>query len=91
MALQTLKAAFNTDVEPILAMARYRAGGANDPVGVYRLSDYRHRMADAARPPRGWVQESCEELGGASAGNRIRRGRYLPSANVTPIVARRKP
>jgi L-rhamnose isomerase len=53
MALQTLKAAFNTDVEPILAMARYRAGGANDPVGVYRLSDYRHRMADAARPPRG--------------------------------------
>jgi L-rhamnose isomerase/sugar isomerase len=47
MALQTLKAAFTTDVGPILAMARYRAGGAIDPVGVYRVSDYRHRMAEA--------------------------------------------
>ena len=28
MALQTLKQAFTTDVSPILAMARYRAGGA---------------------------------------------------------------
>jgi L-rhamnose isomerase/sugar isomerase len=47
MALQTLKAAFTTDVGPILAMARYRAGGAIDPVGVYRSSDYRQRMAEA--------------------------------------------
>jgi L-rhamnose isomerase/sugar isomerase len=47
MALQTLKNAFTTDVEPILAMARYRAGGAIDPVGVYRSSGYRQRMADA--------------------------------------------
>ena len=46
MALQTLKAAFTTDVGPILAMARYRAGGAIDPVGVYRSSDYRQRMAE---------------------------------------------
>jgi L-rhamnose isomerase / sugar isomerase len=47
MALQTLKAAFTTDVEPILAMARYRAGGAIDPVGVYRSSGYRRRMMEA--------------------------------------------
>jgi len=47
MALQTLKRAFTTDVEPILAMARYRAGGAIDPVGVYRASGYRARMAEA--------------------------------------------
>lgn len=47
MALQTLKNAFTTDVEPILAMARYRAGGAIDPVGVYRSSGYRGRMAEA--------------------------------------------
>ena len=32
LALQTLKQAFQTDVEPILAMARHRAGGAIDPV-----------------------------------------------------------
>ena len=49
MALQTLKRAFNTDVAPILAMARYRAGGAIDPVAVYRASGYRQRM-EHARP-----------------------------------------
>jgi L-rhamnose isomerase/sugar isomerase len=47
MALQTLKNAFTTDVGPILAMARYRAGGAIDPVGVYRSSGYRQRMGEA--------------------------------------------
>ena len=49
MALQTLKQAFTTDVSPILAMARYRAGGAIDPVAAYRASGYRCRKA-AARP-----------------------------------------
>ncbi len=47
MALQSLKRAFQTDVEPILAMARYRAGGAIDPVGLYRASGYRQRAAEA--------------------------------------------
>jgi len=47
MALQCLKRAFQTDVEPILAMARQRAGGAIDPVGVYRASAYRQRVAEA--------------------------------------------
>ena len=46
-ALQSLKQAFNTDVEPILAMARYRAGGAIDPVALYRSSGYRQRVAKA--------------------------------------------
>jgi L-rhamnose isomerase/sugar isomerase len=49
LALQSLKRAFQTDVEPILAMARHRAGGAIDPVGVYRASGYRQRAA-GARP-----------------------------------------
>jgi L-rhamnose isomerase/sugar isomerase len=49
MALQTLKQAFTTDVSPILAMARYRAGGAIDPVATYRASGYRQRKA-AERP-----------------------------------------
>src|SRR5713101_1839326 len=47
LALQSLKRAFTTDVEPILAMARHRAGGAIDPVGVYRASGYRQRAAQA--------------------------------------------
>jgi L-rhamnose isomerase/sugar isomerase len=41
MALATLKRAFTTDVSPILAMARYRAGGAIDPIAAYRASRYR--------------------------------------------------
>ncbi|WP_044531403.1 L-rhamnose catabolism isomerase [Herbaspirillum sp. B65] len=41
MAAQTLKQAFRTDVSAILAMARYRSGGAVDPVALYRASAYR--------------------------------------------------
>jgi L-rhamnose isomerase / sugar isomerase len=46
MALRTLKDAFATDVRPILAMARYRAAGAIDPIGVYRASGYRSRKVE---------------------------------------------
>ena len=49
MATQTLKAAYRTDVEPILAMARLERGGAIDPVAAYRASGYRQRVA-AERP-----------------------------------------
>jgi L-rhamnose isomerase / sugar isomerase len=45
MASETLKDAFRTDVEPILAMARTEAGGAIDPVGAYRASGYRKKVA----------------------------------------------
>jgi L-rhamnose isomerase / sugar isomerase len=41
MALQTLKRAFTTDVTPVLAMARQRAGCPIDPVATYRASGYR--------------------------------------------------
>jgi len=41
MALQTLKQAFTTDVAPILALARHRAGGAIDPIATFRSSGYR--------------------------------------------------
>jgi L-rhamnose isomerase / sugar isomerase len=46
MALAILKDAFTTDVAPILAMARERAGGAIDPIAVFRSSGYRNRKAD---------------------------------------------
>jgi L-rhamnose isomerase/sugar isomerase len=46
MATQALKAAFRTDVEPILAMARLEAGGAIDPVATYRAAGYRARVAE---------------------------------------------
>jgi L-rhamnose isomerase / sugar isomerase len=49
MATQTLKVAFRTDVDPILAMARLQSGGAIDPVAAYRASGYRAKVA-AERP-----------------------------------------
>jgi L-rhamnose isomerase / sugar isomerase len=49
MATEILKRAYRTDVEPILAEARRRAGGAIDPVATYRASGYRKRIA-ADRP-----------------------------------------
>src|SRR2546426_262552 len=45
-ALATLKHAFTTDVAPILAVARARAGGAIDPIHTFRESDYRQRKAE---------------------------------------------
>jgi len=45
MALKTLKAAYNTDVESIISMARYRAGGAINPISTYRTSGYRMEKA----------------------------------------------
>ena len=50
MALQTLKRAFTTDVQPILAQARLNKGSAIDPLAVYRLSGYRAQCA-RRRPP----------------------------------------
>ena len=54
MALGALKEAFHTDVAPILAMARQRAGGAVDPIATYRASGYRRRKAEE-RPARAGV------------------------------------
>jgi L-rhamnose isomerase/sugar isomerase len=45
MATETLKRAYRTDVEAILAEARRRSGGAIDPVATYRASGYRSRIA----------------------------------------------
>ncbi len=44
-AHRIFKAAFVTDVSPILAEARRRSGGAIDPVAVYRASKYREHKA----------------------------------------------
>lgn len=41
MAEQTLKAAYETDVSPLLAEIRRRRGAAMDPIAAYRASGYR--------------------------------------------------
>lgn len=46
MASNCLKAAFTTDVEPILAMARLENGGAIDPIATYRAAGYRAKVAE---------------------------------------------
>ncbi|CAM3072789.1 L-rhamnose catabolism isomerase [Paracoccus nototheniae] len=49
MAAATLRAAFRTDVDPILQMARLRKGAAIDPVAAFRASGWRAQVA-AVRP-----------------------------------------
>ncbi|MET0350833.1 MAG: sugar isomerase, partial [Rhizobacter sp.] len=46
-ATHLLKAAFQTDVTPLLQRVRADAGGAIDPVATYRASGYRRQVAEA--------------------------------------------
>ncbi|MEO9298003.1 L-rhamnose catabolism isomerase [Devosia alba] len=48
-ATEALRQAYRTDVEPILAMARFDNGGAIDLLSTYRASGYRAKVA-AVRP-----------------------------------------
>jgi L-rhamnose isomerase / sugar isomerase len=66
MALMELKRAFTTDVSPILAMARYRDGGAIDPLATFRASGYRRQKAQE-RPA-----EARSATAGIVAANRPR-------------------
>jgi len=45
VASRALKRGFETNVTPILQRVRAEAGGAIDPVGIYRASGYRARIA----------------------------------------------
>ncbi|MEM7728810.1 MAG: TIM barrel protein [Pseudomonadota bacterium] len=45
MAAETLKSAYRTDVRPLIALARMRAGGPADPIRTYRASSYRNTVA----------------------------------------------
>ncbi|MBB4051118.1 L-rhamnose isomerase/sugar isomerase [Devosia subaequoris] len=45
-ATQSLRQAYRTDVEPILAMARMEQGGAIDLLATYRASGYRAKVAE---------------------------------------------
>ena len=75
MALATLRHGFETDVGPILATARLRAGGAIDPIGVYRASGYRARK-EQERP-------QTAKLGGGIESARVRR---LPPSALAELA-----
>jgi L-rhamnose isomerase/sugar isomerase len=49
MAFQALRRAYRTDVSPILAMARFEAGGAIDTIAAYRASGWREKKARERR------------------------------------------
>jgi L-rhamnose isomerase/sugar isomerase len=51
LAFNTVRRAYDTDVSPILAMARYEAGGAIDPIATYRASGWRVRKAQTRKVP----------------------------------------
>ncbi len=46
LASETLKTAFRTDVEPLLAAVRARDGGAINPLAAFRVSGYRQAVSD---------------------------------------------
>ena len=50
MAFQALRRAYRLDVSPILAMARVEAGGAIEPIELYRDSQWRDRKAQERKP-----------------------------------------
>jgi L-rhamnose isomerase/sugar isomerase len=50
MAFQSLRRAYRMDVSPILAMARMEAGGAIEPIELYRESQWRDRKAQERKP-----------------------------------------
>jgi L-rhamnose isomerase/sugar isomerase len=45
LGFQALRQAYNTDVSPIVSMARIEAGGAADMIALYRESGWRQRKA----------------------------------------------
>jgi L-rhamnose isomerase/sugar isomerase len=50
MGFQALRRAYRTDVTPLVAMARIEAGGAADPIALYRLLGWRERTAQERTP-----------------------------------------
>ncbi len=49
LAFRTLRAAYEVDVQPIIARVRADAGGAIDPIAAYRMSGWRARCAQARK------------------------------------------
>jgi L-rhamnose isomerase/sugar isomerase len=50
MAFRTLRDAYSLDARPIVAMARYKAGGAIDPIAAFRESGWRREKASVRKP-----------------------------------------
>jgi L-rhamnose isomerase / sugar isomerase len=49
MAFRTLRDAYGLDARPIVAMARYQAGGAIDPIAAFRESGWRSEKASVRK------------------------------------------
>ncbi|MCA8887101.1 MAG: hypothetical protein KDA35_10755, partial [Hyphomonadaceae bacterium] len=49
-AFRALRTAYDLDVTPIVALARIEAGGAADPIALYRESGWREIKAQQRKP-----------------------------------------
>ena len=52
-AMQLLKTAFNTDVNPIVSMARYENSNAIDPISIYRSLNYKQNKSKVRKSSKG--------------------------------------
>jgi len=52
-SLQLLKTAFNTDVNPIVSMARYENSNAIDPISIYRSLNYKQNKSKVRTSSKG--------------------------------------
>ena len=52
-AMQLLKTAFNTDVNPIVSMARYENSNAIDPISIYRSLNYKQNKSKVRTSSKG--------------------------------------
>ena len=52
-AMQLLKTAFNTDVNPIVSMARYENSNAIDPISIYRSLNYKKNKSKVRTSSKG--------------------------------------
>jgi len=51
--MQLLKTAFNTDVNPIVSMARYENSNAIDPISIYRSLNYKQNKSKVRKSSKG--------------------------------------
>ena len=52
-AMQILKTAFSTDVNPIVAMARFENGNSIDPISIYRTLEYKKQKSKTRKSSKG--------------------------------------
>ena len=88
-AEETLRAAFNTDVKPLLAEWRKRKGIDADPIAAYRASGYEARVAKA-RDSHAKARKACEGKDGDARRDCMRKEMCAQSKDPAKCEAQAK-